>query len=301
MSAETTLPYFDRHRKAMAEERVFEASAMAFLYGSALGRLLTELILKRRAFSRWYAWRWNRPASRRQIRPFIERYGIDAEEFESPVEAFMSFNDFFTRRLKPECRPIAPGKATLIAPADAKLLAHPCAQGRAYPVKGRAFSLAALTGHGLDTAAWEGGTLLVFRLSPADAHRFVYFDSGTHGPVHRVPGFFHSVSPISLAAGSDVFGGNEREWTVLETDHFGQVIQVEVAALTVNGIVQNHPAGTAFRRGEEKGHFAYGSTLVLVFQPGRLRLDEDILAHSATGLESGVRCGSALGSAGGTP
>ncbi len=295
------IPYYDRRTGSLAEERVFESAWMAFLYEHPLGRLLTEVCLKRAAFSRLYAWWKNRTASRQQILPFIRKYGIAAEEFESSVDQFHSFNAFFTRRLKAHCRPIEGNGSSLIAPADSKLLVHACAQDHVYPMKGRAFSLADLTGRGLDTTAWEGGVVLVFRLCPSDCHRFCYVDSGEHGPVHRVPGCFHSVSPLSLAAGSDVFGGNHREWTVLATEHFGAVLQVEVAALTVNTIVQRHPRGGAFLRGEEKGYFSYGSTLVLVFQPGRIQLDEDIVAYSATGIECAVRCGSAIGVMGDSP
>jgi phosphatidylserine decarboxylase len=107
------------------------------------------------------------------------------------------------------------------------------------------------------------------------------------------------VSPIAIGSGANVLGGNYRQWTVLDTDHFGPVLEVDVAALTVNSVVQCVPGGGRFQRGEEKGYFQYGgSTIVLAFGPGAARLDEDIARASDGGIESSVRALSAIGKKG---
>jgi phosphatidylserine decarboxylase len=295
------IAYYDRSTARMAEERVFEPGAMRFLYRNPLGRLLSELFVKRPFFSRIYARRKRSPESRSGIRAFVERYGINDSEFERPIESFSCFNDFFIRRLKSGARTADPRPETLVAPADSKLIAYALRDVSVFPVKGRPVSLGALAGGGIDLRPWRDGTLLVFRLCPADCHRFYYFDGCVHGEATTVPGFFHSVSPIALGSGANVLGGNYRHWTVLHTDHFGAVLEVDVAALTVNSVVQRIPGGGRFERGEEKGYFQYGgSTIVLAFGPGAACLDEDIAHASETGIESSVRALSAIGEKGGS-
>jgi phosphatidylserine decarboxylase len=291
-----TIPYLDRSTGKMAEEVVFESGAMRFLYRNPLGRLLSDLIAKRPLFNRLYARRRNSSASKAEVRPFIERYGIDASDFEKPVDSFSSFNDFFTRRLKDGARPLGGGNRALLSPADAKVLALTVGKDEAFAVKGRRATLSSLVAGGMDVSPWAGGLLLVFRLCPADYHRFHYFDDASHGEVRTIPGFFHSVSPIALESGADPLGGNYRQWTVLSTANFGEVVEIDVAALTVNSVVQRAPDGGVFRRGEEKGFFQYGgSTIVLAFKRGAAAVDGDIAEASAGGFEASVR---ALGSIG---
>jgi phosphatidylserine decarboxylase len=295
-----TIPYLDRSTGRIAEERVFGSGAMRFLYRNPIGRLFTELIAKRSSFNRLYARRRNSSASRADILPFIERYGIDASEFEKPVDSFVSFNDFFTRRLKPGARPLGGESGELLSPADAKVLALSLGEGEAFAVKGRRVTLSSLVAEGMDVSPWTGGLLLVFRLCPADYHRFHYFDDASHGKVRTVPGFFHSVSPIALESGADSLGGNYRQWTVLSAANFGEVIEVDVAALTVNSVVQRAPGGGVFRRGEEKGYFRYGgSTIILAFKRGAAAVDRDIAEASAGGIETSVRALGSIGRKGG--
>jgi phosphatidylserine decarboxylase len=292
--------YYNRLAARMAEEVIFEEGAMRFLYGNPFGRLLVELVIRRPFFSRIYGRGKKSPESRAGIRPFVERYGIDISELEKPIESFSSFNDFFIRKLKDGARPVDPRPEILVAPADSKLIAHSLRNDSAFPVKGRPVTLGGLTGGGIDTRPWREGMLLVFRLCPADCHRFHYFDSCVHGQATTVPGFFHSVSPIAIGSGADVLGGNYRQWTVLDTDHFEAVLEVDVAALTVDSVVQRAPGGGRFRRGDEKGYFQYGgSTIVLAFRAGAARLDQDIVDASARGIESSVRALSAIGKKGG--
>jgi phosphatidylserine decarboxylase len=292
------IPYFDRLSGGIQEEEVFESGAMRFLYRNPLGRLVSEIVVKRAFFSRLYAKGKNSPRSRAAIGPFI--YGIDASEFEEKPESFSSFNDFFVRRLKPGARPLAVDPLALVSVADAKVLALPIGENAAFPVKGREQTLRALVAGGMDVSPWTGGIVLVFRLCPADHHRFHYFDDCAHGPVSTVPGYFHSVSPIALESGAKVLGGNRRQWTLLSTAGFGEVIEIEVAALTVNGLVQHAPSGGSFRRGQEKGFFQYGgSTIVLAFKRGAALIDADILRATARGMETRVRALSTIGKKGG--
>ncbi len=290
----------DRVSGKVMEEEVFESGAMRFLYRNPFRRLVSELVIKRPFFSRLYARGMDSAASRARIKPFIKRYGIDQSEFERPVESFVSFNDFFTRRLRPSARPLDPDPRCLVAPADSKLLALRIGEDSSFMVKGRRYTLRTLTAGALDPRPWTGGLLLIFRLCPSDCHRFFYFGDCTHGPVQTVPGYFHSVSPVALDSGADVYGGNWRQWTLIDSLAFGEAIEVDVAALTVNGIVQAYPGGGVLRRGQGKGFFQYGgSSIVLAFEPGAVELDQDIERASARGLETRVLALSRIGVEGG--
>ena len=112
----------------------------------------------------------------------------------------------------------------------------------------------------------------------------------------RIPGVFHTVNPVA----NDVFPvykENTREYSLLRTENFGTVLQMEVGALLV-GKIENHRQGRVFRRGQEKGAFAFGgSTILLMTQKGRVYPDQDLLEYSRRGIEVSVRQGEAVGRA----
>ena len=111
---------------------------------------------------------------------------------------------------------------------------------------------------------------LVFRLCASDYHHYCYIDDGVQGPNHYIEGQLHSVQPIVLEH-YPVFTLNRRSWCLLQTEHFGPVIQTEIGALVVGGIV-NAPEGP-MRRGGEKGYFDLcGSTIILLLEKDRVRL-----------------------------
>ncbi|WP_164557773.1 phosphatidylserine decarboxylase [Massilia atriviolacea] len=285
-----------RASSTLVAEQVFERGFMDFFYGSRVGLILSELLLKRRWFSRAYGASRKRAASRRQIDGFVRQYGIDLSEVELPVEDYRSFNDFFTRRLKPGARPLPADCKTLASPADARVLAWDIVDGLVVPVKSRAFTVAQLLGD--DTLAHEywGGTCCVLRLAPADYHRFIHIDRGTQGPVRRINGYLHSVSPLALRNMLAVFTENAREYCRIETEQFGPVIHVDVGAMVVGRIVQHRPEGGPVERGEEKGYFEFGgSTVILLFKAGAVELDADIRSYSAQGIETIVLQGERIG------
>jgi phosphatidylserine decarboxylase len=292
----TPILLYNRRTESIEEETVFEAGVMEFFYGSRLGFWITELILKRRWATELYA-RFQRSAgSKAKIKWFVENFGVDASELERPLESFNSFNEFFIRRLKGEARPIDRAPQSLISIADCRLSVYPIREGEVYPVKARSFSLARLIGDEKIVAGYLGGQCLIFRLAPVDYHRFCYVDDCEQTPVAATGGLYRSVHPLSLARMKAVFTENRREYCVLKTGNFGEVIQVEVGATGVGRIVQHHPNGGRFSRGEEKGYFEFGgSTVILLIRPGVANIDDDIAEHSAKGIETIVRYGEKIG------
>lgn len=280
----------------MVVEEVFERGFMNFFYGSRIGLLLSELLLKRRWFSRLYGASKSRPSSTRQIDAFVRQHRIDVSEAELPLQDYRSFNDFFTRRLKPGARPLPPDKATLASPADARVLAWDIGDGLVLPVKSRAFSVAQLLRDEALANEYRGGSCFVLRLAPADYHRFIHIDRGSQGPVRRIDGYLHSVSPLALRNMLAVFTENVREYCRIETDTFGPLIHVDVGALVVGRIVQHQPQGGPVERGQEKGYFEFGgSTVILLFKAGAVRIDADIRSYSAQGIETIVLQGERIG------
>lgn len=286
---------FDRVTQRVEEEQVFKPRFMEFFYGSPAGRVLTGLVLKRKWFAQYYGFLQRRRASRAQIAAFVARYAVDMRESVRPINSFECFNDFFIRQIEPGARPIDRTPSALIAPADSRVLHYHIHRGTVLPIKGRHFTIAELTHDPTAAASYQDGICLVFRLAPADYHRFCFIDAGWQQQVRKIKGDFHSVHPLALGTGLPILPTNYRELTVVETRGFGKVTHIEVGALGVGKIVQHRSEGGACDKGEEKGYFEWGaSTIVLLLQSG-VRIDDDIVHYSRAGIETRVRYGSRIG------
>ncbi len=283
---------YNRHSQTVEHELVFEQRFMRTFYNTKPGLLLGELFIKRKWFSRLYGHFQKTAKSRHKIPGFITRYQINMDEAEQPATHYPTFNDFFIRRLKPDARPADQTPAHLVSPADARLRVFPIQEDLTIPIKGRMVALAALLAGHANPAMWQGGVCAVFRLAPSDYHRFCFIDSGTQSPITRVRGHFHSVSPFALQHNIPVFDGNYREICTLHTHHFGEVVHIDVGALVVGRIQQHMPDGGPMKRGMEKGYFEFGaSTVILLFKPGTVQFDKDILNYAARHIETRVKMG----------
>jgi phosphatidylserine decarboxylase len=268
--------------------------ALAFLYGTAPGRALLRPLVSRpisRAAGRFLETR----ASRALIPLFVRSAGIELEDYD--LRDIACFNDFFCRPLKSGRRPVDADPAALIAPCDGLLTVLPVEEDTVLPVKQSRFSLERLLGDGELARRFRGGSCLVFRLCVEHYHRYCYFESGRKGENVFLPGLLHTVRPVALAD-VPVFTENCREYTLIETERFGPSVQMEVGALLVGKIVNDHLWPRCVQRGEEKGHFAFGgSTVILLLQKDAAALRPEILAASARGEETPVRLGERIGSA----
>ena len=143
-------------------------------------------------------------------------------------------------------------------------------------------------------ARYRDGVCLVFRLCVNHYHRYCYPANGEKGENFFIRGKLHTVRPIALEA-SPVFCENCREYTVIDTDNFGLITQIEVGALLVGKIANLHGARRV-ERGEEKGMFLYGgSTVVLLLERDKLDIDKEFFAATERGEETPVVMGQALG------
>lgn len=284
---------WDRATKTIIETPTVGEGAMRFCYETAVGRFLTKTILCRKPVSALYGAVQRSALTKRKARKFMRQYGITADDCEK--REFSSFNDFFTRKRLPQPDTTKPNE--LPAVADCKLTALPIGENSVFTVKGVAYTLPELLESETLAERFRGGWCLIFRLSPDDYHRYAYPDGGTQEQTVHIPGVLHSVNPIAGSVG--VYRRNSRCYTLLHTVHFGDALQMEVGALLV-GKILNHDehAGAHFEKLQEKGYFAYGgSTVIVLLEPGRAALDEDILRYSAQGIESRVRTGERIGEA----
>lgn len=290
------IPLYNRTKKSIEYEKVFEQEFMDFVYGTRLGRQIEKRFIMKSAFSVFYGFLQRLPSSRGKIPEFIENHGIDIDELEESVSSFHCFNDFFKRRLRPESRPIDSRKGILVSPCDGRLLNYRLEHDVIIPVKGREFSLSELLGDKSVADRFNGGCCLIYRLAPMDYHRFCYIDNAVQHPTKIVNGGLHSVSQLSLEQMIPVFIENYREFSLLSTETFGDVVHMDVGALVVGKIVQNNRGKVNVMRGEEKGHFEFGgSTIILLFEEGQVEIDKDIVEYSELGTETVVKMGESVG------
>jgi phosphatidylserine decarboxylase len=259
---------------------------------SLLERLLFRSSLVSRLFGAWF----DSPLSKGKINSVVEELSIDMKEARDPVESFGCFNDFFIRHLKPETRPFDEDPGQIVSPADGRVLVFPRLDADVFvPVKGHPMSIRTML-PGLHER-FVGGALAIVRLCPADYHRYHFPTAGRILESHDIPGALHSVNPIALGAGPDVFGANKRSLTLIETESAGTMCFVEVGAFGVGTIVNTTTEGHVAKM-QEKGYFKFGgSTVVVVFEPGAVRFSDDLIANSYKGLETLVKVGEPLATA----
>lgn len=264
---------------------------LAALYGCAAGRLLLKP-LTAPGLSRLAGRFLSTRASKVFIKPFIKSNHIDMSQFE-PVE-YDSYNDFFSRRIREGARTVDMTPEHLISPADSKLTALPITETGRFTLKHTEYTVGSLLKNPALAAEYVGGWALIFRLTVDDYHRYCYAFDGEKGENVVIPGKLHTVNPIANDF-FPIYKENAREYTLLRTKEFGEVIAMEVGALLVGKIVNHHGAATV-RRGQEKGYFQFGgSTVVLLLKQDTAVIDDDILENSRNGIETVVKFGEKIG------
>lgn len=260
------------------------------LYGNVLGRLILK-VLTLPFITQFGGWYMNSPLSKGRISSFVKKNHIDMTQYED--KEYQSYNDFFTRKIKEGQRSIDFDKNHLISPADSKLSYYSIQSDTHFTIKDTTYSLKDLLQDEKLALQYEGGTCLIFRLTVDDYHRYCFIDSGTKEEDHYIPGIFHTVNPIANDY-YPIYKQNSRSYCMLHTDHFGDVIYMEVGAMMV-GKICNHPI-TKFQRGDEKGYFEFGgSTIVLLIKKDKVEIDEDIINHSQNHYETRVLMGEKIG------
>jgi len=250
------------------------------------------------------------PASfhRFAMRRFARRYQVALEEAEHGFEGYSTFSDFFARKLKPGMRPIDGGERVLVAPCDA--VVSQCGyveKSECIQAKGINFPVGKLLGDEASAHAFEGGAYATLYLSPRDYHRFHSPLAGQILGYSYIPGEFWPVNPISVRSKDALFCINERLVTFIGTAA-GLMAYVAVGATCVSRIraayddvithrgepakVHRYAQSLPVAKGDELGWFEMGSTVILLFQKGRVKWD-DVFTGEVK-VRMGQRIGEAL-------
>jgi phosphatidylserine decarboxylase len=250
---------------------------------------------------------YDSPESKQHIVPFIQSFDLEAglsEMVEPDPNAYPTFNAFFAREIKESAIAEPENDLVTSSPADCRLTAFPTVDlATKYWIKGYGFTLEALLGDADLAAQFEGGSLVIARLAPQDYHRWHAPVSGTVKNVKEIPGAYYTVNPqaINEPGTLDVFCENRRSVMTVERHITGSPIAiVAVGAMLVGSIKyvngMNNP-GAQMRRGQCLGAFYYGgSTVIVVYPPGEVILDEDLVSNSTEkGVETYVKVGWSTG------
>ena len=264
---------------------------LAALYGNVMGRILLKP-LTAPVLSKLAGQLLSTKASCLLIRPFIRRNGIDMSQFEP--ETYKSYNEFFSRRIRREARPMDYTPGHLISPCDSKLTVLPITPDAWFTLKHTRYTVASLLKNVSLASEYAGGLALIFRLTVDDYHRYCYVAEGEKEENVSIPGILHTVNPIANDY-YPIYKENAREYSILHSKEFEDILMMEVGALLVGKIVNHHEKAHVLR-GQEKGYFQFGgSTVVLLFKAGAVKIDRDILENSRAGIETIVKYGEKIG------
>lgn len=290
--------YIERKTGELKEEKVPGRIFLQWIYGNRLGKLTLWALVRRKWFSKVYGKAQDWPFSKRKIEGFVKDQGINMQEAEreNPKD-YHSFNDFFSRKLKEEARPMDVREEILVSPADGKLLAYENIDtDRVVQIKGLNYSLEELIGDKTLAKSYQRGSKVIIRLAPSDYHRFHFPDSGVMGSTKRIKGNYNSVNPLALEKVIRLYVQNKRDITNFISDNFGEVLYIEIGATCVGTIIQSAGKNQRVKKGEEKGCFAFGgSTVILFFKKGKVKIHEDLLENTKKGLETKVYMGEGIG------
>lgn len=265
---------------------------LSFLYNTAAGRIFLNPIVKSRFISNIVGKFMDSKLSKIMIKSFIKNHNINMSEYED--KTYISFNDFFTRNIKKNKRPIDKSKNSFIAPCDSKLTCYKINNELTFKIKNSIYSVESIINDKKVSKLYNGGYALVFRLSPEDYHHYAFSDDGTITRNYKINGRFHTVNPIVYDK-FEVFKENTRECTLVDSVNFGKMMYVEVGALLV-GKINNVVLSGSVKKGQEKGYFMYGgSTVVVLIEKDKIIIDEEIENNSSKGLETCVKFGEKIG------
>ena len=251
-----------------------ENAAIRFLYHTIAGRSLLRLLVSPGVSKACGAVLDSR-ASVALIPLFQRKNGISMEGVEIPKGGFPSFNAFFSR--KRVCKSVETN-VDLSSPCDSFLTCIQIHKDQIFDVKHTRFGLQDLLQDAALANEFSDGVALVFRLTPAHYHRYAYAVDGKILCWRKIKGVLHSVRPICTRQ-FPVYVQNAREYQVIETEHLGKIVQMEIGALLIGRITNECPKDRKSIRGREKGKFEFGgSTILLLLQKDAVRLRSDILA-----------------------
>lgn len=244
---------------------------------------------------------FTQPESAKQIPSFVQHYNIEMDNYViSKISDYKNFNEFFTRAILPDKRPISEieDDSILVSAADSRLSVFTSVEAATkFWIKGKKFTLANLLQNPELSDELDGGSIAIFRLAPQDYHRFHIPAKGTVQHINPIEGTYYTVNPCVVNEDLDVFTDNHRSITTVKSHHGFNYAIVSVGALLVGSIVMtNAEPEKELNKGEEMGFFQYGgSTVIAVFPKDTVQWDEDLKTNSEKSVETLVQMGERIG------
>ena len=251
-----------------------ESCALRFLYKTKPGRVVLKLLISP-PVSKIAGAFLDSKLSKSLIPKFIKSYKIKTEGVIEPENGFQSFNEFFCRKRVQDKICVKEGE--LISPCDAFLTSIKIKNTTVLDVKHTKFTIGQLLHDESLAREYKDGYALIFRLTPSHYHRYCFAADGIITKNRRINGVLHCVRPIATAT-VPVFAQNSREYQLIKTSSFGNVVQMEVGAMLVGRIVNDkkYSCGSRVKAGHEKGYFEYGgSTIILLVKKNVIKLAKE--------------------------
>ncbi|MBQ6783133.1 MAG: phosphatidylserine decarboxylase [Acholeplasmatales bacterium] len=267
----------------------YETGFLRFLYHTFIGRLFLKFFASKLVAnaSHWYM---NRRMSKKKVKKTIEKHNIDMSLYDCKNPK--CYNDFFLRNLKELKFDNNPN--SLISPCDSKLMVRKISDDLIFTVKKSEYNVAEILKNQELANEYKDGLILIFRLTVDDYHHYIYIDDGKKTKNIKIKGVLHTTQPIAIHS-RKVYHQNSREYTILKTNNFDDVIFMEVGAMCV-GKIENLHQEYEFKKGEEKGKFQFGgSTIILFVKKNVVKIDDDIIKNSNDGIETVVKVGMKIG------
>lgn len=298
MNGKFSIKYFNRVEEVLKTEPVFADRFLYWLYNARSGSFVNEKILRHKVISKLYGWYHKHGLSRTKIKPFAQKMDVSLEELKCSIEDFMTFNDFFTRTIDFSKRPINRSPNICIAPVDGKILAYQSVDpDMTFRIKRSVFNLRSFLRDDTLVEIFNRGSMVVSRLSLRDYHHFHFPDSGIPGEAISIEGKYYASGPYALRTLIPFYSENYRMLTLFDSEHFGQIGMIEIGAFTVGSIRQRYRPGIEVGKGGRKGFFEVGgSTVVLLFEKGRIEIDRDLCINTRNDIETYVLLGDSIGS-----
>jgi phosphatidylserine decarboxylase len=239
------------------------------------------------------------------IRIFSRLYGVELTEASQQVSEFRTFNEFFTRQLLPDSRPLDPDPDAVLSPVDGFIGEYGrINDGRLIQAKGLDYRLADLLLDSKRDNLYDSGEFITIYLAPQNYHRIHSMVDGEVREFSYIPGDLWTVSPLGVHHVPNLFARNERLTTYIQTNK-GECALIKVGATVVGRIrvsyddqisnrlgalAKHHDLKTPYRleRGEEVAMFELGSTVICLFPPGQVELNELELGQK-------IRLGNSIG------
>jgi len=244
----------------------------------------------------------NKPESANHIDSFVKYYSIDMSQFNpSETSGYQTFNEFFTRHVRPECRPVASQQddTVLTSPADSRLTVFDSIdQAKSLLIKGKNFTLPHLVGDDDELVArYKGGRCFNVRLVPQDYHRFHSPMSGKVTHNSRLGGTSFTTQKQALQSSVNVLISNERELVEVTNETTGvRMLYISIGAAEVGKVTTLVEMGQQINKGDEIGYFSYGgSDIFVLFDTSSIEWDNDIKEQSQKSVETYIQCNQHIG------